>query len=249
MKQAVILAGGAGTRLRGRLGDVPKPMVPVGGRPLLEHQVELAKRYGITDLVLFVCHRADLIENYFGDGAKWGVRIRYVTEQEPLGTAGAVVAGFDRLADRFLVLYGDTMVNVDLQRMWNAHEQAHADATLLLHANDHPADSDLVETDVSGRIQAFHNRPHPAGHSFQNLANAALYVVDKRALAPFRGAAGFLDFCADLFPAMLARGAVLFGYSSPEYIRDIGTPERYDRVCAEHASGIATRSSPEVRDR
>jgi len=134
MKQAVILAGGAGTRLRDRLGDLPKPMIPIAGKPLLEHQVELCCRYGFEDLLFFVHYRADLIQKHFGNAAKWGVRIRYVVEREPLGTAGAVLAGFSHLADRFVVLYGDTMVNVDLGRIWQAHEQAHADATLVLHS-------------------------------------------------------------------------------------------------------------------
>src|SRR5262245_50713483 len=111
MKQAVILAGGQGTRLRDRLGDLPKPMIPIGGRPLLEHQVELARRYGFLDLVLFVHHRAELIEEHFGQGTRWGVRIRFVRETEARGTAGAVLAGQDQLSDRFVVLYGDTMMN------------------------------------------------------------------------------------------------------------------------------------------
>src|SRR5436190_15119768 len=179
MRQAIILAGGAGTRLRERLGDLPKPMIPIANQPLLEHQVELCRHHGFTDLVFFTHHRADLVENHFGDGARWNVRIRHLVEREPLGTAGAVLAGREYLQDRFLVLYGDTMVNVDLDRLWNAHAQADAAATLLLHPNDHPLDSDLVETDEVSRITAFHNRPHAAGRYFQNLVNAGLYVIEK----------------------------------------------------------------------
>jgi histidinol-phosphate phosphatase family protein len=248
-RQAIILAGGAGTRLRERLGDLPKPMVPIAGKPLLEHQVELAKRHGFTDFIFFVHHRADIIERHFGDGRRWGVSIRHLVEREPLGTAGAVLAGFEQLAERFLVLYGDTMVNVDLSRLWSAHEHRGADATLLLHPNDHPLDSDLVELEPNGRIVAFHNRPHPPGVWRQNLVNAALYVLEKKALAPFHAtrntqhATAVLDFGKDVFPAMLARGATLLGYNSPEYIKDIGTPERYDRVCAEFANGTIGRSS------
>ena len=292
MKQAVILAGGTGTRLRDRLGDLPKPMIPIAGKPLLEHQVELCRSHGFTDLVFFVHYRADLIENHFGDGSKWGVRIRHVVEREPLGTAGALLAGFEHLAERFIVLYGDTMVNVDLGRIWLAHEQAKADATLLLHPNNHPMDSDLVEVGSASRVTAFHNRPHPEGRWFRNLVNAGLYVLEKRGLAPWRSrvAAGvppdveggilppgnrasrfpapasppmpdppggtlgstaggtpaatrLFDFGKDLFPEMLRNGATLLGYNSPEYIKDIGTPERYDRVCAEFANGTIARSS------
>src|SRR5258708_33850495 len=99
MKQLVILAGGKGTRLKDRLGDLPKPMIPIAGKPLLEHQVELAKQHGFTDLIFFVHYRADLIEQHFGDGKKFGVRIRYILEKEPLGTAGAARGGFEKPAD------------------------------------------------------------------------------------------------------------------------------------------------------
>jgi D,D-heptose 1,7-bisphosphate phosphatase len=247
-KSLVILAGGKGTRLKDRLGDLPKPMIPIAGKPLLEHQVELAKKYGFTDLVFFVHYRADLIEKHFGDGKKFGVQIRYLLETEPLGTAGAVLAGFDSLAERFVVMYGDTMINVDLDRIWRAHEQHHADATLLLHPNDHPFDSDLVEINADSRVVAFHNRPHAEGIWRQNLVNAGLYVLEKRVLAPFHATrntqpAEILDFGKDVFPAMVQRGANLYGYNSPEYIKDIGTPQRYDRICGEFDSGVIARSS------
>jgi len=248
-RQLIILAGGAGTRLRARLGDLPKPMIPVAGKPLLEHQVELARQHGFTDLIFFVHYRADLIEQHFGDGRKFGVRIRHVLEKEPLGTAGAVLAGADMLADRFVVMYGDTMVNVDLGRIWQAHEKAGAIATLLLHPNDHPFDSDLVEVDGHDRVLAFHNRPHPPSVWRQNLVNAGLYVLEKSALTTFAATRGqnpepkLLDFGKDVFPALVARGEKLLGYNSPEFIKDIGTPERYDRISAQYAAGIVQRSS------
>jgi histidinol-phosphate phosphatase family protein len=249
MKQAVILAGGLGTRLRERLGDLPKPMIPFAGKPLLEHQVELCVRHGLRDIVIFACHRADLIQAHFGDGRRWGANISHVVEREPLGTAGAVLAGFEKLADEFAVLYGDTMVNVDLTRLAQAHERSGAGATLLLHPNNHPLDSDLVETDRDGLVTAFHNRPHPAGRWFQNLVNAGLYVVHKSALAPWAASPVKMDFGRDIFPAMLRRGARLLGYNSPEYIKDIGTPERYDKICAELERGVVEASSLAVPQR
>jgi histidinol-phosphate phosphatase family protein len=248
MKQLVILAGGKGTRLKDRLVDLPKPMIPIGGKPLLEHQVELAQQYGFTDLIFFVHYRADLIEKYFGDGSRWGVRIRYILEKEPLGTAGAVLEGFDQLAERFVVMYGDTMVNLDLERLRRAHEQSGVDATLVLHPNDHPFDSDLVEVDANSRVLAFHNRPHAEGVWRQNLVNAGLYVIEKHALQPFHAprtthCTTLLDFGKDIFPAMLRHGAKLLGYNTPEYIKDIGTPQRYDRISAEFSAGVIARSS------
>jgi D,D-heptose 1,7-bisphosphate phosphatase len=249
MKQLVILAGGKGTRLKERLGDLPKPMIPIAGKPLLEHQVELAKQHGFTDLIFFVHYRADLIEKHFGDGKKFGVQIRYVLEKEPLGTAGAVFAGMELLANRFVVMYGDTMVNVDLDRIWNAHEKSKAAATLLLHPNDHPFDSDLVEIDSNSFVTAFHNRPHTENVWRQNLVNAGLYVLEKSALVEFLGfriqnpESRIIDFGKDIFPAMLRAGKKLLGYNSPEFIKDIGTPERYDKISAQFVAGIVQRSS------
>lgn len=243
MKQLIILAGGLGTRLKALLGNLPKPMIPFGDQPLLEIQIELARRHGFMDILIFVCYRADLIEAYFGDGARWGVQIRYLVESQPLGTAGAVLAGFDHLAEHFVVMYGDTMLNVDLNRLWQTHHIGGADATLLLHPNDHPLDSDLVSVDELGWITAFHNRPHSEGRWFQNLVNAGLYVIRRGSLAPWAGQRAKQDFAQDLFPALLRRGARLLGYNSPEYIKDIGTPQRYQKIGAEFASGLIARRS------
>lgn len=253
MKQAIILAGGMGKRLRALLGDLPKPMIPIAGRPLLEHQIELARNQGFTRIIIFACYRADIIQNHFGDGSKWGVSLDYIVEQEPLGTAGAVLDRLDVLDDQFIVMYGDTMLNVDLARLWKAHETAGAAATLLLHPNNHPLDSDLVEMEADGRITAFHNRPHDPNRHFQNLVNAGLYVLNKPALASFAAEmkattpAQLLDFGKDVFPQLLARGFHLQGYNSPEFIKDIGTPDRYQWVCAQYDEGIIQRSSFETQ--
>jgi histidinol-phosphate phosphatase family protein len=244
--QAVILAGGMGTRLRQRLGDLPKPMVSIAGKPLLEHQILLARRHGVSDILFLLGHGADAIKDYFGDGSRWGVRIRSVTETVPLGSAGAVLSALPELQDRFLVLYGDTMLNVDLTRFWRAHEESAAEASLLLHPNDHPHDSDLVEVDDRGRITAFHPYPHDPEEFYPNLVNAALYIVEKRALRGRQDACGPLDFGKNLFPDMVARGSFLQGYRSPEYIKDAGTPERLDAVLADYDSGRIAQGSLET---
>jgi len=138
---------------------------------------------------------------------------------------------------------------VDLDRIWRAHMQRKADVTLLVHPNDHPLDSALVETGGEGWVSAFHNRPHPEGRWFQNLVNAGLYVVRKAALLLWTKTGQPGDFGKDLFPAMLGRGAKLLGYNSPEYIKDIGTPERYDKICAEYAAGVVRRNSLDTAQR
>lgn len=245
-RQMVILAGGMGTRLRSRLGDLPKPMIPIAGKPLLETQIDLAKKFGFRDVLILACYRAEMIQAHFGAGKRWGLKIEYIVEEKPLGTAGAVLAAHAKLSENFVLLYGDTLVNVDLDRIWETHLEKNSDATLLLHPNDHPLDSDLVEVNPEFWITAFHNRPHPAGRWFQNLVNAGLYVVQKKSLSPWAPPAQSMDFGKDLFPAMLKRGLRLFGYNSPEYIKDIGTPERYDRISAEFESGVVGRSSLET---
>src|SRR5260370_17011554 len=112
MNQLVILAGGMGTRLRARLGDLPKPMIPIAGKPLLEHQIELARAHGFRDIVIFACYRADLIEQHFVDGRRWSLRVRTVVEPEPLGMAGASLAAFHFFAPEFLVIFSPTTSNL-----------------------------------------------------------------------------------------------------------------------------------------
>lgn len=244
MKQLVILAGGKGTRLRERLGNLPKPLVDICGIPLLERQVVLAKRYGFTDVLVLVNHAAEYIVDYCASKRNWGLEITCIDDGDPRGTAGATLAVFDRLADEFLVMYGDTMLEVDLTRFHDFHGQVdEVAATLFLHPNDHPQDSDLVDIDDVGRIRGFHPYPHDNSRYYPNLVNAALYWVNKQALTPWRNEQGTLDFAKDVFPAMLQSGLILRGYNSPEYIKDIGTPSRLDKVCADMRSGKIARSS------
>lgn len=244
MKQAVILAGGKGTRLQERLNGLPKPLIDVCGKPLLERQLRLLRRYGFSDVWILVSHRAQTIVEFCASRDDWGLRLQCLDDGEPRGTAGATLAVLDRLQEEFLVMYGDTMLEVNLSRF---HEtlsgRPDAAATLFLHPNDHPYDSDLVQVDDHGTIEAFHPYPHAPDSYYQNLVNAALYWVRKSALLPFREKAGQVDFGKHLFPEMLARGQNLVGYISPEYIKDIGTPERLDRVCKDFMSGRIERSN------
>jgi histidinol-phosphate phosphatase family protein len=242
MKQVVILAGGKGTRLRERLGTLPKPLVDVCGAPLLARQLALAERYGFTHALILVNHAARQIEDFVAT-LGLGMRIECVDDGRPRGTAGATLAALDRLAPEFLVMYGDTMLDVDLARFHGFHRQQAAAATLFLHPNDHPQDSDLVELGDDGAIAAFHPYPHAADRDYPNLVNAALYWMRRDALLPWRAEQRVLDFGKDLFPAMLARGLVLRGYRSAEYIKDIGTPQRLDRVCRDFRGGKIERAS------
>jgi len=244
MKQLIILAGGKGSRLKERLGKLPKPLIDICGKPLLEHQILLAKAHGFKDLIITVCHEAEAIREFCGDGSRWSVNIRYLEEKQPLGTAGAILVNLATFADTFMVMYGDTLLNVDLSRFWDFHLRNKAEASLFLHPNDHPHDSDLVEIDSNGRIVAFHPYPHAADRYFPNLVNAALYLVQKSSLEKSLAEHDFskaIDFVKDLFPQMLKQNRFLLGYPSTEYIKDAGTPKRVDQVCADFLSGKIQR--------
>ena len=247
-KQAVILAGGKGTRLLSRSGALPKALIDLGGTPLLGHQLRLLQAHGFTKVLLLVNHLAGAVSDYCCDLALTGLEISLVHDGEARGTAGAVLQALPQLDEQFAVLYGDTMLNVDLTRFWDWHTQhPQAAASLFLHPNDHPQDSDLVEVDANDRIVRFHPYPHPDGAYLPNLVNAALYIVRRNALPP--ASADPIDFAKHLFPQMLGNGAELFGYVSPEYIKDTGTPHRLDAVRRDLASGIIARSSLAVPQR
>ena len=230
-----------GTRLAARLGDRPKPLAEVAARPVLEHQLELAARHGFEDVRLLIHHRAEAIRSHFGDGGRSGLRISYHEEREPLGTAGAVLDVLPELAPRFLLLYGDTVLDVDLDRLWRWHGERGGGFTLFVHPNDHPQDSDLLEVDAEERVRAFHPKPRATGRDYANLVNAALYVVDRDALVPWANRQEKLDFARDLFPEMLEAGVSFHAFRSREYIKDMGTPERLSKVEADLQSGLVER--------
>jgi len=246
MTQAVILAGGKGTRLADRLGGLPKALVEVAGTPLLERQIRYLAGYGITDIALLVNHGAEHVANFVARLGQIGVRIRLIDDGEPRGTAGAVLATLDQLEDRFIVIYGDTLVNVDLTVLLTTHSRMAADATLFLHPNDHPQDSDIVEVDAAGWVRRIHPYPHPVGRYLPNLVNAAMYVLEKRALAPYVHVPMPSDFGKNLFPLMLEDGVRILGHSSFEYIKDLGTPKRLEKVERDLRSGRVDRANLSV---
>ena len=245
--QVAILAGGKGTRLHERAGDLPKPMVPLLGRPILDYQLELCRAHGLTRVLLLVHYKHEAIREHVGDGSRHGLAVEYALEESARGTAGALRDALPRLAETFLVLYGDTYLDVDLGRMSAVHAEHAADATLFVHPNDHPQDSDLVELNDEGFVTALHPYPHAAGVEHDNLVNAALYVMRRDGLDALLGHQDTSDLAKDLFPRMLSTGRRLFGYISPEYIKDAGTPARLDQVAADIAAGVPERLSTRTR--
>jgi len=241
--QVAILAGGMGTRLKSRTGNLPKPMALVMGRPVLEHLISLCRLHGFERIALLVHYEHAVIADHFGDGSRLGVQLVYRVEREARGTAGALLDALPALAPRFLVIYGDTYADVDLLAIWRVHACASASATLLLHPNDHPFDSDLIEVDAGGRVIGVHPYPHADAAAHRNLVNAALYVMEADAVAAVAPREGKADLARHSFPAMLARGMTLHAHLTPEYIKDMGTPERLDKVEADLNAGLPDRLS------
>jgi NDP-sugar pyrophosphorylase family protein len=229
MKQAVILVGGKGTRLKEVSGNLPKPMVPVLGKPLLQYLIEQCVEYGISNIKLLVSYKKEVIEDYFGDGSQYGATIQYIVEDIPRGTAGALMDALPELDEQFLVVYGDTFFDIDLGSFWKFHQDQAGDASIFLHPNDHPHDSDLVEVDSDLQVQKIHPYPHD-NQWRQNLVNAAVYMFNKNALHGVDFVSDRPDIAKELFPLMLESKKKLYGYISTEYIKDMGTPKRLSKV-------------------
>jgi D,D-heptose 1,7-bisphosphate phosphatase len=226
--------------------EVPKALIPIGGKPVLQHQLELAAAAGVRRVTVFAGHLGGQIEAFVGDGSTFGVSARVVIEDAPRGDAGAIAAALDQLPAQFFVLYGDVMAQVDLARLGRFHVERDADFTTLAHPNDHPYDSDLLETGADDRVTAVRPYPHPAGENFANLANAALYALRGEALRPFAGKAP-LDFTKDVLATLAASNARIFAYRSDEYIKDMGTPARLQKVEADWRAGKIAPAAPDRR--
>jgi len=233
--KALILAGGEASRLGDLAKAMPKPMMPLCGRPVLERQIDLLKRYGITDITLITGRLGNIIEEYFGSGEKFGVKLSYHQESAPLGTMGVLKEMEALLPDEFLVLYSDVMLDMDFGRLLNFHKEKKADCTLVLHPNDHPHDSDLVELDSDRRAVAVHPKPHDENTFYRNQANAGIYIGSKKILA-FAESGKKADFARHILPDIVGKMRV-YGYVTPEYLKDIGTPERLAAVSKDFESG------------
>lgn len=238
--KVVVIAGGQGTRIASVNSEIPKAMIPVCGKPIIEHEVELCKQYGYTEFLFIIGHMGDQISSYFGDGSKWDVSIEYYHETQPLGTAGALGYLKDKLAEDFFVFYGDTIVDFDMNAMLAYHQTKNADATLFLHPNDHPYDSDIVDLDAEGKVRRFYNKPHEDGFISRNIVNAALFIFSPKILTQIKvGVKSQIE--KNVLPRCLEAGMNLYGYISFEYIKDMGTPERYYAVCDDVKSGKVAR--------
>jgi D,D-heptose 1,7-bisphosphate phosphatase len=240
---AFILAGGKGTRLKDITPDkVPKPMINIAGKPVLQYQIEYLAKNKVNEVIVSVGYGAEAIKKYFGDGARYGLLIKYSEESEPLGTAGAFkyAAPLFNAAKDIFVLYGDIIFDIDLSRLINFHKTHSGLGTLLVHPNDHPFDSDLLEVNRSNKIINFISKPHPADQYYQNLVNAGIYIL-KPEVARFIESGRKLDFGQDIFPAMVGDGKDFYAYRTSEYVKDVGSVQRHKEVEQDIVRGRVNR--------
>lgn len=260
------MAGGRGTRIASVASDIPKPMIAVGDKPILERQIDNLRRNGLTDITLVVGYLGEKIRDYFGDGNRFGVNISYFVEDHPLGTAGALFK-LSNLADDFLLLCGDTLIDVDFRRFIAFHKEKRAWATLMTHPNGHPYDSSLIETETlppaepgglpqdTRRVARWLNKEDERKY-YKNRVNAGLEIISpellRHTMAHFTPrhseAPDKIDLDRDVLKPAVATGRI-FAYDTPEYIKDMGTPDRFHEAEADLASGIVGRRNLSQRQR
>ena len=256
--KTVIMAGGRGTRIADLFPDIPKPMIPIQGpdgvsKPVLEWEIISLREQGFTDILLTVSHMHEKIEAYFGDGNHFGVKIDYIVEETPLGNAGALIRYRDKLGtEPFLVLIADAMFDVDFNRMVKYHKQKNALVTLFSHPNSHPYDSSLLIADEQNCVTAWLTKEDPRPEWYKNRVNAGLQVMDPAVLDAMMARTGLkpedigekdadgkiikVDMDRQILKPLCGTGK-MFCYDSPEYCKDMGTPERFAQVSRDFACG------------
>ncbi|HIW73923.1 MAG TPA: HAD-IIIA family hydrolase [Firmicutes bacterium] len=245
--KAVVMAGGRGTRIAAVHSEIPKPMIPLLGKPVLERQIDALREQGFTDVVLVIGYLGHVIRRYFGDGSgispadgkPFGVHIAYVEETEPLGTAGALYLLREELSQGdFLLLNGDILFDVDISRFYRAHKAHGGLATLFTHPNSHPYDSGILVTDETGRVQNWLHREDKRLW-VQNRVNAGLHFLSGRIFSPEFGLFRELkkmDLDREVLKPLIPSGG-LYAYDSPEYVMDMGTPDRLEAASEDLRAG------------
>ena len=241
--KTVIMAGGRGTRITSVASDIPKPMIKIGDKPVLEHELECLRSQGFTDIIITVSHLGQIIMDYFGDGSKvspatgkpFGVHIEYYFEKEPLGNAGALFKIKEKLTEDFLLLNADALFDVDFNRFVDYHRQHGALVTLFAHANDHPYDSGLLVVDKDNYVQQWLTKEDARPQYYRNIVNGGLHVLSPKVLDVEINTPK-VDLDRQILKPLAGTGKMLC-YNSPEYAKDMGTPERYYAACADYKSG------------
>lgn len=239
--KAVIIAGGKGTRISQIYPDIPKPMIPIAGAPVLEREIVCLRNQGITDFIITVQYKANVIMEYFGKGEKHNINIKYYVEKEPLGNAGALYFLKDRLEEDFLLVNADSLFDIDIQRFVRFHREAKALATIIVHPNDHPYDSGLIQCDHTGKVIKWFPKEAVRETYYHNLVNAGIHILSPELLYK-QFEKDRVDLDRDILMPLVAENK-LYAYRTPEYIKDMGTPERLKQVTDDFANGIVEKKN------
>src|SRR3954453_21188150 len=240
--KAVIMAGGEGSRLRPLTSNQPKPMLPLANKPMMEHIVGLLKRHGFDDIVVTVAYLANHIQTYFGDGSEFGVRMGYATEEQPLGTAGSVRNAMDELDERFLVISGDVLTDIDLGKVVQFHDEHKALATIGLAAVENPLEFGIVITRDDGSIDRFLEKP-TWGQVFSDTINTGIFVLEPEIFDHIE-ADRPVDFSSEGFPDLLTGDLPLYGAIADGYWEDVGTLASYVRAHKDILDGAVRVNIP-----
>ncbi len=232
--KVVINAGGLGTRISSFAPDVPKPMIKINNKPILEHQIECLKRQGFDDFIIITGYLKEQIEEYFSDGTSFGVNISYFKETEPFGTAGALIKLKDVLKEDFLFIFADIIFDIDFEKFISFHLNKKASISLFVHPNDHPYDSTLIKVDKDSKIEKVIPKESKRTY-YKNLVNAGLHIVSPKVLNFYKPGEK-LDFDRDILMDSVKEG-VSFAYVSSEYVKDAGTEQRFKEVKKDILSG------------
>ena len=246
--KTVIMAGGKGTRISSVASDIPKPMIRIEGKPVLEHEIDCLRDQGFTDLIITVSHLGSVIMDYFGDGSKFGVNIQYFNEDIPLGNAGALFKLRTQLDGDFLLLNADAVFDVDFNRFVEFHRTHGALVTLFTHPNNHPYDSGVLIAEENGAVEQWLTKEDARPRWYRNRVNAGLHVINPTVLdmtdidsklvgKEVDGKIVKVDLDRQILKP-LCRSCKMFCYDSPEYVKDMGTPDRYEAVCQDFVAGI-----------
>lgn len=231
----IIMAGGKGTRIAEVASDIPKPMIAIAGKPILEHQLLCLIKNNIKEVTIVTGHLSEAIVNYFENGGRVGIKISYYNETAPLGTAGALFKMLDTLDEEILLINGDIIFDIDIDRLIKFHREKKSLATLVSHPNSHPYDSSLLVTDGGRRVTAWLSKEDER-HYYKNEVNAGIHLLSKEFLLSFKIEKEKIDLDRDVLKPSITTGGI-YSYSTPEYIKDMGTPDRYESVLRDVESG------------
>ena len=251
--KTVIMAGGKGTRISAIASNIPKPMIKIDGKPVLEREIECLRDQGFTDIIISVSHLADHIINYFGNGNNFGVHIEYFIEKKPLGNAGALFKLKDKLTEDFLLLNADSVFDIDFNRFVDYHKSKGRLVTLFTHPNNHPYDSGLLIVNENKTVQQWLTKEDVRPQWYSNRVNAGLHVINPIVLdsvgidtelvgTEVNGRTMKVDLDRQILKPLCGTGS-MYCYDSPEYVKDMGTPDRYEAVCDDYRVGrVAARN-------